>query len=133
MTMHTYTPSQCPFQVSTLYIFCFLRYSLDKIIKVNVTTIQSHTMTLHTYNCQPISLLIIDFLHLTVSEILPSKIFKIKEGQIKVIITLHTYNTCKPMSVPFIILQIMIRNSPYRLWGKKVIMFCISLSIIMFK
>ena len=51
---------------------------------------QGHTMTLHTYNPSPMSLSSINFLHLTVSEILPRQDFighghysKVK-GQIKV-------------------------------------------------
>ena len=34
------TPNQCPFQASTFYTLQFLRYSLDKILKVNVTTVK---------------------------------------------------------------------------------------------
>ena len=37
-TLHTYTPIQCPYQVSTFYILWFLKYSPDKIFKVKVTT-----------------------------------------------------------------------------------------------
>ena len=36
---------------------------------------QGHTMTLHTYNPQPMSLLSINFLHLVLSEILPGQDF----------------------------------------------------------
>ena len=72
MMLHTYTPNQCPYQVSTSYTLRFLRYSPNKILWVKVTTARSnqgHTMTLHTYAPQPMSLPIINFLHLTVSEI----------------------------------------------------------------
>ena len=31
MTLHTYNPSQCPYQVSTSYTLRFLRYSPDKV------------------------------------------------------------------------------------------------------
>ena len=31
MTLHTYTPNQCPYQVSTSYALQFLRYSQDKV------------------------------------------------------------------------------------------------------
>ena len=120
MTLHTYTPYQCPYQVSTSYTLQFLRYSPDKLFpeiqsgqdligqghyarskvtsrsphdivpsytlrflryspdkiskleghygKVN----QGHKMTLHTL---PMSLLSINFLHLTVSEIQPGQTF----------------------------------------------------------
>ena len=39
--LHTYTPNQCPYQVSTSYILQFLRYSPDKILKVKVITASS--------------------------------------------------------------------------------------------
>ena len=49
----THTPSnQCPHQVSTSYTLRSLRYSLDKILEVKLTTTRSnqcHTMALHTY------------------------------------------------------------------------------------
>ena len=87
-------PNQCPYQVSTCYTLPFPRYSLDKILKVKVTTTRSnqgHTMAVHTYNPPPMSLPSINFLHLTVYEILPGQDFigqghygKVK-GQIKVI------------------------------------------------
>ena len=32
MTLHTYTPNQCPYQVSTSHTLRFPRYSLDKIL-----------------------------------------------------------------------------------------------------
>ena len=32
MTLHTYSPNQCPYQVSTSYTLWFLRYSPDKLI-----------------------------------------------------------------------------------------------------
>ena len=38
MTLHTYTPNQCPYQVSTSYTLQFPRYSPDKIFKLKVTT-----------------------------------------------------------------------------------------------
>ena len=37
ITLHTYTPNQCPYQVSTTYKLWFLRYILDEILKVKVT------------------------------------------------------------------------------------------------
>ena len=33
--MHTYTPNQCPYQVSTSYTLGFMRYNPDKILKLN--------------------------------------------------------------------------------------------------
>ena len=41
MTLHTYTPNQCPYQVSTSYTLQFPRYSPDKILYVKVTTARS--------------------------------------------------------------------------------------------
>ena len=32
MTLHTYNPHQCPYEVSTSYTLRFPRYSLDKIL-----------------------------------------------------------------------------------------------------
>ena len=34
-------PNQCPYQVSTSYVLQFLRHTLEKILKVNVTTVKS--------------------------------------------------------------------------------------------
>ena len=39
--LHTYTPNQYPYQVSTSYTLQFPRYSPDKILKVKVTTARS--------------------------------------------------------------------------------------------
>ena len=41
MTLHTYTPNQYPYQVSTSYTLRFPRYSPDKIFKLKVTTARS--------------------------------------------------------------------------------------------
>ena len=41
MTLHTYTPNQCPYQVSTSYTLRFLIYNPDKIFKLKVTTARS--------------------------------------------------------------------------------------------
>ena len=41
MTLHTYTPKQCPYQVSTSYTLRFPRYSPDKIFKLKVTLARS--------------------------------------------------------------------------------------------
>ena len=47
-------------------------YSLAKILQVNVTTTnQGHTMAMHTYSPQYVSLLSINCLYLKVPEILP--------------------------------------------------------------
>ena len=50
---HLQTPTSVPtpYQVSTSYALQFLRYSLDKILKVKVTarSNQGNIMTLHTY------------------------------------------------------------------------------------
>ena len=50
MTLHTYTPNQCPYQVSTSYTLWFLRYSPDKIFKLKVTTARSKVTPSH---CTP--------------------------------------------------------------------------------
>ena len=68
--MHTYTPNQCPYEVSSFYTLQNSRARTrfknpGHYDKVN----QGHTMTLHTYNPQPMYLPSINFLHLTVSEI----------------------------------------------------------------
>ena len=52
MTLHTYTPNQGPYQVSTSCTLRFPRYNPDKIFTLKVTTARSNqgqTMTLHTY------------------------------------------------------------------------------------
>ena len=41
MTLPTYTPNQCPYQVSTSYTLKFPKHTLDKILKVKVTTSSS--------------------------------------------------------------------------------------------
>ena len=41
MTLHTYHPNQCPYQVLTSYTLRFPRYSPDKIFKLKVTTARS--------------------------------------------------------------------------------------------
>ena len=41
MTLHTYTPNQCPYQVSTSYTLWFPRYSPHKILYVKVTMARS--------------------------------------------------------------------------------------------
>ena len=41
MTLHTYTPNQCPYQVSTSYTLRLPRFSPDKILKVKVTMARS--------------------------------------------------------------------------------------------
>ena len=59
-----------PYQVTISYTLRFLRYSPDKILEVKVITERSkqgHTMMLHTYSPQPMSLPSINFLHLIVS------------------------------------------------------------------
>ena len=41
MTLHTYTPNQCPYQLSTSYTLRFPRYSLEKIFKLKVNMARS--------------------------------------------------------------------------------------------
>ena len=74
MTLHTYTPNQCPYQVSTSYTLRFPRYSPDKILWVKVTTARSKVKSRSDHDVahlhpQPMSLPSINFLHLTVSKI----------------------------------------------------------------
>ena len=45
MTLHTYTPHQCPYQTSTSYTLQFPRYSPDKIFKLKVTTARSKVVS----------------------------------------------------------------------------------------
>ena len=73
ITLHTYNPNQCPYQVSTSYTLPFPRYSKLKVTAARSN--QGHTMTLHTYTTQPMSLPSINFLHLMVSEIQPRQTF----------------------------------------------------------
>ena len=63
---------------------------MPRLLQQDQRSKQGHTMTLHTYNPQPMSLPSINFLHFTVSEIYPGQDFigqghygKVK-GQIKV-------------------------------------------------
>ena len=65
---HLQQPTIGSYQVSTTNTLRFLKYSLDKILHVKVTTARSkvnkgHTMTLHTYNPQPMPLPSVNFLH----------------------------------------------------------------------
>ena len=74
MALHTYTPNQCPYQVSTSHTLWFLRYSPDMILKIKLTTPKSKVKSRSHYDVarlhpQPISLSSINFLHLTVYEI----------------------------------------------------------------
>ena len=76
MILHTYTPTQCPYQVSTSYTLQFPRYSPDKNLNINVTTARSKVKSrLHQdvayllYTSQLMSLASINILHLRHSEI----------------------------------------------------------------
>ena len=109
MTLHTYTPNQCPQQVSTSHTLRFPRYSPDKILKVKVTTVRSkvksrsdhdvaHLQPLNNIPCQ-----VSTSYTLWLPRYSPDKIFKLKvttprsnQGQT---MTLHTY-TPQPMSLP---------------------------------
>ena len=42
ITLHTYTPKQCPYQVATSYTLRFLRFGPDKTLKVKVTIARSN-------------------------------------------------------------------------------------------
>ena len=44
MMLYTYTPNQCPYQVSTSYTLWFLRYSLDKLSPTARPTVHSDIM-----------------------------------------------------------------------------------------
>ena len=79
MTLHTYTPNQCPYQVSTSYTLRFLRYSLHKIFKLKVTTARSKVKSRSDHDVAHLYLLTnvlpnINFLHLTISEIQPGQL-----------------------------------------------------------
>ena len=74
MTLHTYTPSICPYQVSTSETLQLPRYSptrhyRPRLLWQGQRLNQGYTITQHTYNPQPMFLPNMNFLHLTVSEI----------------------------------------------------------------
>ena len=81
ITLHVYTPNECLYQVSTSYTLWFLKHCPDKSLKVKVTTARlqvksrSHHDSAHLQppTNAPNS---INFLHLTVSEILPGQDFE---------------------------------------------------------
>ena len=88
------------YQLSTPYGFQnidWTRFYRSRSLQQGQRSNQGHTIMLHTYTSSPMPLPINNFLHLTVSEIVPEQDFigqghngKFK-GQIKV--TLHTYTT----------------------------------------
>ena len=92
-----------------MYTLWLARFSLDKVLKVKVTTPSQrsnngHTMMLHTYTPLPMSLKSINFIHITVFEIQPRQDFKVQGHYGKVkghTMMLHTY-TPYPMSLPSI-------------------------------
>ena len=49
MTLPTFTPSQCPYQVSTSYTLWVPSYSPDKFFKLKVTTARSHRDIAHLH------------------------------------------------------------------------------------
>ena len=51
------------------------RFSNSRSLRQGQRSNQGHTMTLHTYTPQPMSLPSMNFLHLTVSEIQPGQLF----------------------------------------------------------
>ena len=50
MTLHNYTPNQCPYQVSTSYTLRFPRYSPDKIFELKVITARSKVISLSDHD-----------------------------------------------------------------------------------
>ena len=50
MTLHTYIPQPCPYQVPTSYTLQFLRYSPGNILKVKVTTTRSEVKSRSHHN-----------------------------------------------------------------------------------
>ena len=78
MTLHTYNPQQCSFQVSTSYTLRFGRYSPDKIFKLKVATARSnqgHTMTLCTYTPNVCPYQVSTFYNLWFLRYSPDKLF----------------------------------------------------------
>ena len=74
MTLHNYTPNQCPYQVSTSYTLRFPRYSPDKIFELKVTTARSKVKSLSDHDIahlHPLTNIPTKYQlpHLTVSEI----------------------------------------------------------------
>ena len=57
MMLHTYTPNQCPYQVSTSYTLQFPRYSPDKILEVKVTTARSKVKSRSDHDAAHLQLL----------------------------------------------------------------------------
>ena len=73
-------PNQCPYQVTTSHTLWFPRYSRTRFsnsrsLRHGQRSNQGQTMMLHTYTSSPMSLLSINFLHVTVSEIQPGQTF----------------------------------------------------------
>ena len=89
--MHTYTPNQCPHQVSTFYALWNTKNSPDKILKLMVITTRSKVKSRshHDLAYLPpltnVSLPSINFLHFTVSGIARQNFTGQGQGQLKVI------------------------------------------------
>ena len=107
--LHTYTPNQCPYKVSTFYTLQFLRYSPGKVLKVKVTTARSKVKPRSHHNVAHLHLPInvptvyINFLQITVSKYSPDKILKLKVTTVRSnqghTMMLHTP---QPMYIPSI-------------------------------
>ena len=89
MTLHTYNPlTNVPtkYQLPTPYGFRDIartRFYRSRSLRQGQRSNQDHTMTLDTYNPQPMSLPITNFLHLTVSEIQLGQTFSCRLQHIK--------------------------------------------------
>ena len=112
MTLHTYNPKpmslpSTKYQLPTPYSFrdiTQIRFYRSRSLRQGQSSNQGHTMTLHTYNPQLMSLPRINFLHLAVSKIQPRQDFigqghydKVK-GQIKVTNVPTKYQLPTPQS-----------------------------------
>ena len=112
-------PNQGPHQVSTSYALQFLRYSLEKILKVRVTMARSKVKSRPHYDVthlhpQPMSLPNINFLHLTGSEIQAMPKPNVKSRSHHDVAHLHP----QPMYRPGI--NFFPRYSPYKILRVKI-------------
>ena len=96
------------YQFPTLYCFrdtAWKKFYRSRSLRQDQKSNQGHTMTLHTYNSQPMSLQSINFVHLTVPRYSPDKMLLarslLRRSNQGHTMTLHTYNSY-PMSLPSI-------------------------------
>ena len=112
-------------QLSTTYGFRdipWTRFCRSRSLRQGQRSNQGHTMTLHTYTAQPISLPSINFLHIMVSDIVRTRFYRsrsLQQGQRSNqghTMTLHTYtpNQCSYQVSTSYTLQFL-RYSPYNI------------------